>query len=207
MISRLRGTLLEINPPDLLIEVAGGIAYDVEIPSTAFESLSECGQEITLYTHLVVREDAHSLYGFMTPTERGLFRLLIKASGVGPKLAMVILSWFKPTEFVQCIQARDSKRLTQVPGIGKKTGERLIIEMRDRVSRLSIPALDLNLSAEQAHLPQSIPAREEAISALLSLGYRLDEANRAVSRVEQKDLSSEALIREALKQKSVVRNQ
>jgi len=193
MITRLHGILLTKAPPWLAIDVSG-VAYEVEVSLSTFYQLPEVGQPITLYTHLVVREDAQLLYGFAQLQERALFRDLIKSSGVGPKLALAILSGIEPDNFVQCVMANDSARLIKVPGVGKKTAERLIIEMRDRVHdwqfSSAIPIL-LPTTADQAF--------QEAISALISLGYKPAEARQAVTAASKEHTTSEAMLRYALR--------
>lgn len=198
MIGRLRGVVLEKQPPHLLLEVAG-VGYEVEAPMSTFYVLPEVGAEVTLHTHLVVREDSHTLFGFADPSERRLFRGLIKVSGVGARMAVTILSGISPAGFVQCVQNEDSATLVKLPGVGKKTAERLIIEMRDRIEEwtksgsVSAPAL-ARRSVSQAPSPV-----EDAVSALVALGYKPPEASRMVSAVDgAKDLASEEIIRLAL---------
>jgi Holliday junction DNA helicase RuvA len=196
MIGRLRGILLEKKPPQLLVE-AGGVGYEVQAPLTIFYRLPEIGCEILLHTHLAVREDAHVLYGFSHENERTLFRNLIKVSNVGPKSALGILSGIEPNEFVRCVMEQDTARLSRLPGIGKKTAERLVIEMRDRLADWQ------NNAGETAY--QSLPGAEiitntvqDAISALVALGYKPGDARRIILRVERPGAHSEELIRLAL---------
>lgn len=200
MIGRLTGILLEKQPPHLLLEVAG-VGYEVEASMQTFYKLPELGQRITLFTHLSVREDAHLLFGFFDLHERGLFRQLIKINGIGPKLALTILSSISPEEFARCIHDNDSARLVRLPGVGKKTADRLIIEMRDRLEALneSGPML-LNPAQEMASatMLDKLPS-QDAISALVTLGYKFPEAQKAVSKVNQPGMSSEEIIRLALK--------
>lgn len=198
MIGRLQGILLEKQAPRLLIDVSG-VGYEVDTPLSTFFNLPEIGSKITLFTHLVIREDQHTLYGFSAEAERRLFRALIKISGIGPKLALTILSGIRPEEFVRLVQANDAQALTRLPGVGKKTAERLLIEMRDKLE-------DLNLGYEKIdgdNVGQPISAPEsairEAVSALISLGYKPPEASRMVRAIPDKStLSSEELIRQAL---------
>lgn len=195
MIGRLRGVLALKQPPQLLIEV-GGVGYELEAPMSTFYVLPALGEEVLLYTHLHVREDAHQLFGFATGGDRALFRELLKVNGVGARVALAILSGMDASAFVTCIQAGDSARLTRLPGIGKKTAERLIVELRDR--------LDAPVSAEQMGVTPTATERpadaeEEAVSALVALGYRPQEASRMVSSVAGDDLNAEALIRQALR--------
>ncbi len=200
MIGHLRGVLLEKQPPHLLLEVAG-IGYEVDAPMTVFYRLPEVGQELSLYTHYVVREDAQLLYGFVDRQERELFRTLIKVNGVGPKLALTILSGIEGAAFVRCIHDNDSASLVKLPGVGKKTAERLIVEMRDKLD-----ALGDAFAVLPGVVPGSVVAdsdhhdvTHDAVSALVSLGYKPAEASRAISRVNAEGLSSEELIRLSLK--------
>lgn len=198
MIGRLRGNILEKQPPMLLVEAAG-IGYEVQASMTTFYRLPEVGQEIILYTHLVVREDAHLLFGFADQRERALFRTLIKVNGVGPKLALTILSSIDADDFVRCVQLQDSASLTRLPGIGKKTAERLIIEMRDRLTSWDGVPQEIVAMINPGTASNSRSAIQDAVSALVTLGYRPQEASRAVALVENQELSREELIRLALK--------
>ena len=197
MIGRLRGLLLEKTPGRVLIE-ASGIGYEVDIPYTTFFGLPEVGQEAVLHTHLTVREDAHLLFGFGSRTDRDLFRLLIKTTGVGPKLAVALLSGLDADEFVQCVERDDVKALTKVPGVGRKTAERLLIEMRDRIGQLEAPVRNMTGPAKKPAVMEKDPVAE-AESALVALGYRPQEAARAVNAVAEPGMASEAIIRMALK--------
>lgn len=201
MIGQLRGIILEKQPPQLVLDV-NGVGYEIDAPMGTFYKLPEVGQEVTLLTHLVVREDAHLLYGFYTREERVLFRTLLKVNGVGPRLGLTILSSIDPDEFVRCIVNNDAASLTRVPGVGKKTAERLIIEMRDKLSSWNTvsnkePHLMVSISAENSGRNQSI---QDAVSALISLGYKPQEASRAVSKVDDGTLSSEEMIRRSLRE-------
>lgn len=203
MIGRLRGILLEKQAPDLLIEVAG-VGYEVQLPLTSFYQLPATGEEATIYTHFVVREDAQLLYGFVNPNERALFRQLIKANGVGPKLALTILSGMTAQQFVRCVQLDDVSTLVKLPGVGKKTAERLVIEMRDRLKDWGIapntPVTDaLILHGDEAVFSPQESAEHDAIGALVSLGYSQTQADKAVQKVKQTDMSSEQLIKAALR--------
>ena len=192
MIGFLRGKLVAKQPPVLLIDV-NGVGYEVEAPMTTFYDLPETGKEITLHTHLVVREDAHTLFGFAKLPDRALFRSLIKISGVGPRMALAILSGMSADAFVRCIQDNDAAALTRVPGVGKKTAERLVVELRDKLGKGE---------AGGAELPtvSSGPANpvEEAVSALIALGYKPPDASRMVRGIDSKDLAVEEIIRRAL---------
>lgn len=195
MIGSLRGRLLQKSPPLLVIDVQG-VGYEVEAPMSTFYLLPEIGQEIHLYTHLTVRDDAHLLFGFASERERQLFRTLIKVNGVGPKLALTILSGIETEDFARCIRDADAARLTRLPGIGKKTAERLIVEMRDRLKNLHVPETRVATRTR----PETGASRiEDAISALIALGYKPQEASRHVHAVAADDMSSEDIIREALK--------
>jgi Holliday junction DNA helicase RuvA len=194
MIGFVRGRLISRHPPQLLIDVQG-LGYELDAPMTTFYDLPEVGSEVALYTHLVVREDAHTLYGFARLAERSLFRELIKISGVGPRLALAILSGMNAAAFIQCVQAGDSAALTRVPGVGKKTAERLVIELRDR---LSDRRQDVALTAEPGAEGRPADAVEEAVSALVALGYKPQEASRMVRAVAAQSQSSEEIIRQAL---------
>ncbi len=200
MIGQLRGIILEKQPPQLLLDVHG-VAYEVDAPMNTFYRLPDIGQEVILFTHLVIREDAHHLYGFYAREERALFRTLIKVNGIGPRLGLTILSSIEPSEFVRCIVNNDTANLVRLPGIGKKTAERLIIEMRDKLSdwqsSVSIGS-ELNPVVKKSSV--SNRAMQDAISALISLGYKPAEASRAVSKIEDSSLSSEDIIRQALRE-------
>lgn len=199
MIGRLQGILLENKAPDLLVDVQG-VGYDVQAPlSTAFR-LPAVGQAVVLHTHLAVREDAHVLFGFATQEERSLFRALIKTSGVGPKLALAILSGMEPDRFIQCIHNEDPSTLVKIPGVGKKTAERLIVEMRDRLKDLGGAERLLSMPLTDSVEPRASTAEEDAESALVALGYKPQQAARAIAKVGRSGMNSEALIRAALKQ-------
>ncbi len=193
MIGTISGTITEKSPPQLIIE-SHGVGYEISAPMTTFYHLPDIEQHIKLYTHLVVREDAHLLYGFHHPRDRALFRALIKVNGVGPKLALTILSGMSADEFVQCIQQNQAARLVSIPGIGKKTAERLIIETRDSLKDWAAAPLEKQ-SGDNAN--QSL---DDAISALSALGYKANEAKRAVDKIYQANTSSEQLIRLALQE-------
>jgi len=197
VIGRLRGTLAEKQPPHLLLDV-GGVGYEVEVPMTTLYRLPAQGEIVTLHTHLVVREDAHLLYGFGEKRERELFRELIRLNGVGPKLALALMSSLEVDELVRCVQAQDTAALVKVPGVGKKTAERLLVELKDRFKAWeSLPGIAPLVLPNQAAVAAS--AEADAVSALVALGFKPQEASRAVAAVEGEDLSSEELIRRALK--------
>lgn len=202
MIGRLRGELLEKLAPEVLIE-CGGIGYEVTMPMTSIYALPELNEQAIIYTHFVVREDAQLLYGFANKIERKLFRLLIKVNGVGPKLGLAILSSMSADQFVSCVGHDDITSIVKIPGVGKKTAERLLIEMRDRLKDWQItsttPATDampLELHHENTFISN---AKGDATNALVSLGYSQQQADKAIRAVFKADMSSENLIRDALK--------
>jgi holliday junction DNA helicase RuvA len=190
MIGFLRGTLLTKRPPLLTLDV-GGVGYELEAPMSTFYRLPDAGQPLSLVTHLVVREDVHSLYGFFTEAERTLFRTLLKISGVGPRIALGVLSGMSVEGFYQCVRDKDLVGLTKVPGIGRKTADRLVLEMADRLPE--------SLGADAAALPARSPAEGEASGALLALGYKPGEIVRMLKDLDGGRLSTEEMIREALK--------
>ena len=194
MIGFLRGVIIKKQPPFLLLDVQG-IGYEIEAPMTTFYVLPEINNEVEIFTHLVVRDDAHLLFGFATEDERHLFRTLIKVNGVGAKMGLTILSGIEADEFALCVQNNDAARLTKLPGVGKKTAERLIVEMRDRLDGL--PKISVTLNSQNLSLAND-PVNE-AVSALIGLGYKPSEASRFVLAITVEGLSSEELIREALK--------
>jgi Holliday junction DNA helicase RuvA len=191
MIGRLTGLLIESAPGQLLIDV-GGVGYEVEISLTTYAQVLETEGPVTVHTHLVVRDDAHLLYGFASISEREMFRTLIKVNGVGPRMALGILSGLDSASFARAVTGNDVKALTALPGVGKKTAERLIIEMRDKVDSFDVSGLD-NPSTMTNNVI------EDAESALIGLGYRPHEAARAVSLVSDPAEDVESLIRQALK--------
>lgn len=195
MITHLSGLLLSKKAPLLTIDV-NGIGYEIHAPMSTFYQLPDAGAKITLLTHFVVREDAQLLFGFFTEQERKLFRALIKVNGVGPKLALTVLSGMETDHFVQCIQTQNADALTHIPGVGKKTAERLIVEMRDTLSQWNAPAV----SVLQMELADPNQVLQDAISALVALGYKPNDAKNVVSRVHQPDHNNEQLIRLALQQ-------
>lgn len=197
MISQLRGIILEKQPPQLVLDV-NGVGYEIDAPMSTFYRLPDIGQEVTLLTHFIVREDAHLLYGFIASEERTLFRTLLKVNGVGPRLALTILSSIEPDDFARCVVNNDTESLVRLPGIGKKTAERLIIEMRDKLAtwKTSIPAESPAIQAVNSRQP----IIQDAVSALIALGYKPQEASRAVSKVDDGNLNSEQIIRKALRE-------
>lgn len=204
MIGRLRGTLLEKQPPEVLIEVSG-VGYEVQLPMSSFYALPDAGQEAIIYTHFVVREDAQLLYGFADKHERAMFRELVKVNGVGPKLALAILSGMSANQFVQCIHNDAVSTLVKLPGVGKKTAERLVVEMKDRLKKwtgadLLTPESDkMVFDNEFTNSAANNNAKDEAISALVSLGYKPVLAEKVIQQVYQEGMDCEALIRSSLK--------
>ncbi len=191
MIGSVRGRISSKTPPQLTVDV-GGLGYELEAPMSTFYHLPAVGEEVRLLTHLVVREDAHILYAFGTEDERRLFRSLIKVSGVGPKIALALLSGISVDGFAQSVQNQDISALTRVPGIGRKTAERLVVEMRDRLAP-SLPGGTEGMTAAPAATPEA-----EAFSALIAWGYRPAEATRLLKAAGPGTHSTEELIRRAL---------
>jgi holliday junction DNA helicase RuvA len=191
MIGSVRGRIASKTPPQLTVDV-GGIGYELEAPMSTFFLLPAVGEEVGLLTHLVVREDAHILYAFATENERRLFRSLIKVSGVGPKIALALLSGISVEAFALCVQNQDIAALTRVPGIGRKTAERLVVEMKDRLG----PAADSQFTVAAGAQPPNPQA--EAFGALVALGYRPAEATRLLKAAGPGTHSTEELIRRAL---------
>ncbi|MDA0360944.1 MAG: Holliday junction branch migration protein RuvA [Proteobacteria bacterium] len=186
MISRISGILIEKSPPTLVVEV-GGMAYEIEVPMSTIYDLPNIGEGVTLHTHLLVREDAHLLYGFGKPEEKIAFRQLLKVNGIGAKIALAILSALSLDELRGLVASEDAARLTKVPGIGRKTAERLILELRDKLSHP-------DGSVSSAPKPSLL---EDAISALVSLGYSERDARTSVSKVED-GLTLPEIIRQTL---------
>ncbi|WP_210394882.1 Holliday junction branch migration protein RuvA [Motiliproteus sediminis] len=202
MIGRIKGVLEEKQPPQLLVDVQG-VGYEVEAPMSTFYRLPPLGQVVSLHTHFVVREDAQLLYGFATREERTLFRSLIKVNGVGPKLALTILSGIEANDFARCVAQDDSAALVRLPGVGKKTADRLIVEMRDKMKDWLPSDAPFELSGEAGTTQaRSGDAQQEAESALIALGYKPAQAARAIAQAAKQSsdaCSAEALIRHALK--------
>jgi holliday junction DNA helicase RuvA len=192
MIGSVRGRIASKTPPQLMVDV-GGIGYELEAPMSTFFHLPGVGEEVALLTHLVVREDAHILYAFATEAERRLFRSLIKVSGVGPKIALALLSGISVEAFSRCVMNEDITALTKVPGIGRKTAERLVVEMRDRLKDPEVPAGVGAVPVAMGASPET-----EAYGALIALGYRPAEAARLLKAVGPGTHSTEELIRRAL---------
>ncbi len=191
MIGSLRGRIGSKTPPQLTIEV-GGVGYELEAPMSTFFHLPAVGEEVKLLTHFVVREDAQLLYGFATEDERRLFRSLLKVSGIGPKIGLALLSGISVEAFALCVQSQDVASLIRVPGIGRKTAERLLVEMRDRLA----PTDGVAVGAVMVQ-PEASP-EAEAFGALVALGYRPAEATRLLKAAGPGTHSTEELIRRAL---------
>jgi Holliday junction DNA helicase RuvA len=187
MIGRIQGVLVEKNFPQVVIS-SGGVGYEIDVPMSTFYPLPRTGEEVTLLTHLVVREDAHLLFGFLTANERGAFRQLLKISGVGPKVALSVLSGMSVEDLSAAVAGEDAARLTKIPGIGKKTAERLVLELRDKLPRVAA-----------ASRTDSTGASSDVVNALLGLGYNEREASAAVKQLPA-DLPLADAIRQALKQ-------
>lgn len=195
MIGHLQGVLLDKRPPTLVLDVHG-VGYELDAPMTTFYDLPATGENVTVFTHMVVREDAQMLFAFGDASQRDVFRSLLKVSGVGPRVALAILSTLSTRDFFHAVTDNDVTRLTRVPGIGRKTAERLIVEMRDRV---------LKQVEEKGEAPTAMAERrdnpvEDAVGALMALGYKPAEASRAIRGIDGEGLSSEDLIRRALRQ-------
>ncbi len=202
MIGRLNGVLVEKQPPEILLEVSG-VGYEVQMPMTCFYDLPKVGDNAIVYTHFVVREDAQLLFGFNNKTERALFRELLKANGVGPKLGLAILSGMSAQQFVSCVNNEDATALVKLPGVGKKPAERLVLEMKDRLKNwgndLFTPFSDSAVIEPASDATIANNAADDAVSALVALGYKLPQAQKAVKSVSKPDMSTEVLIKESLK--------
>lgn len=193
MIGRIAGKLIMRQPPQLMVD-CHGVGYEIEAPMPVFYQLPQVGEEVVLFIHMVVREDAQLLYGFSTLDQRAMFRELIKVSGVGAKMAVAILSGLSAEDFAQCIANQDVTSLTRLPGIGKKTAERLIVEMQDRIGKLSAETISTPAGSTSATAGSD---RGQAIAALESLGFKTAEAQRMVKASDGG--SVEEIVREALK--------
>jgi|TARA_B100000768_G_scaffold5841_1_gene6866 Holliday junction DNA helicase RuvA len=197
MIGHLKGQIISKNPPEILLEVSG-IGYELLCPMSTFYELGNLNDEILLFTHLSIKEDAHTLFGFISKDEKNIFRELIRVNGVGPKVALAILSHLAVPSLIECIANEDSDLLAKTPGIGKKTALKLIVELQDRLSKVELTSSSISNNAIQK---SSNPNTQQAIEALQSLGFKTKEANNMVSKIEDKDLSTEQLIRQALQNK------
>ncbi|RNE90816.1 Holliday junction branch migration protein RuvA [Marichromatium sp. AB31] len=195
MIGRLRGQLVHKQPPRLMLDV-GGVGYELEAPMSTFYELPAVGETVTLITHLAVREDAQVLYGFIRESDRALFRNLLKVTGVGARMALAILSGMDAARFAQCVEYEDVAALTKLPGIGKKTAQRLVVEMRDRLEATLTPAL---AGAASESAPGTDQALADAVSALVALGFRPADATRMARAADDGAKTSEEIIRLALR--------
>jgi len=189
MIGRLSGMLLEKNPPQVLLDV-GGVGYEIDVPMSTFYNLPKIGEKVALFTQLIVREDAHLLYGFGTETERATFKQLLKVSGVGPKVGLAVLSGMSVNDLAEAVATQESGRLTKVPGIGKKTAERLLLELKDKLK------VDVRIAVGGA--PAIASSASDILNALMSLGYNEKEALYAIKQLS-KDVTVSDGIRQALK--------
>ena len=197
MIGQLKGKIISKSPPEVLLEVQG-IGYEVLCPMSTIYELDNLYDDVLLFTHLSIKEDAHTLFGFITKDEKNVFRELIRVNGVGPKVALAILSNLSVHSLVECISTEDADLLAKTPGIGKKTALKLIVELQDRLSKLDlVGSLANSIEIKQNSNPNS----KQAIEALQSLGFKAKEANRMVSKIEDQELSTEQLIRLALQNK------
>ena len=197
MIGQLKGQIISKNPPEVLLEV-GGIGYELLCPMSTFYQLDNLSEDILLYTHLSIKEDSHTLFGFISMDEKKLFRELIRVNGVGPKVALAILSHLSVPSLVDCIMSEDADVLAKTPGIGKKTALKLIVELQDRLDKVELVN---GSTSTMGHKMISNPNAKQALAALQSLGFKTKEANKMVSAIDDQTLSTEELIRIALQNK------
>ena len=197
MIGQLKGQIISKNPPEVLLEV-GGIGYELLCPMSTFYQLDNSSEDILLYTHLSIKEDSHTLFGFISMDEKKLFRELIRVNGVGPKVALAILSHLSVPSLVDCIMSEDADVLAKTPGIGKKTALKLIVELQDRLDKVELVN---GSTSTMVHKTISNPNAKQALAALQSLGFKTKEANKMVSAIDDQTLSTEELIRIALQNK------
>ncbi len=197
MIGHLKGKIISKSPPEVVLEV-GGIGYEILCPMSTFYQLDNASEDTLLFTHLSIKEDAHTLFGFITKDEKSIFRELIRVNGVGPKVALAILSHLSVNSLIECISSEDADLLAKTPGIGKKTALKLIVELQDRLSKLElVGSPGITSEFKQSGNPNSM----QAIEALQSLGFKTKEANKMVSKISEQNLSTEQLIRLALQNK------
>ena len=197
MIGHLKGKIISKNPPEVVLEV-GGIGYEILCPMSTFYQLDKASEDTLLFTHLNIKEDAHTLFGFITKDEKSIFRELIRVNGVGPKVALAILSHLSVNALIECISNEDADLLAKTPGIGKKTALKLIVELQDRLRKLELVGSPSSTNEfKQSGNPNSM----QAIEALQSLGFKTKEANKMVSKISDQSLSTEQLIRLALQNK------
>ena len=190
MIGKLNGKLVEKRPPVIVID-CHGVGYEVEAPMSTIYELPEIGENVVLCTHLAIRDDAHLLYGFLTESERKLFRALLKINGVGTKMALVILSGMSVSDFFSCVRSEDWASLVSLPGVGRKTAERLVLDMRDKIDKI-LPDSEMSSSSQSSIV-------DDAVSALVSLGYKRQDAEKYVDNLDSNLSTSEEIIREVLK--------
>ena len=197
MIGQIKGQIISKNPPEVLLEV-GGIGYELLCPMSTFYELDNSSEDTLLYTHLSIKEDSHTLFGFISKDEKSMFRELIRVNGVGPKVALAILSHLSVSSLVDCIMSEDADLLAKTPGIGKKTALKLIVELQDRLDKVEL----VNASTStMGHKTSYNPNAKQALAALQSLGFKTKEANKMVSAIDDQTLSTEQLIRLALQNK------
>ncbi len=197
MIGQLKGQIISKNPPEILLEV-NGIGYELLCPMSTFYQLDNSSDDTLLYTHLSIKEDSHTLFGFISKDEKNMFRELIRVNGVGPKVALAILSHLSVSSLVDCIISENADLLAKTPGIGKKTALKLIVELQDRLDKVEL----LNTSTSTMnHKKSSNPNANQALAALQSLGFKVKEANKMISAIEDQNLTTEQLIRLALQNK------
>jgi len=197
MIGQLKGQIISKNPPEVLLEV-NGIGYELLCPMSTFYKLDNSSEDTLLYTHLSIKEDSHTLFGFISKDEKNMFRELIRVNGVGPKVALAILSHLSVPSLVDCIMSEDADLLAKTPGIGKKTALKLIVELQDRLDKVEL----VNASTStMGHKTSYNPNAKQALAALQSLGFKTKEANKMVSAIDDQTLSTEELIRIALQNK------
>jgi Holliday junction DNA helicase RuvA len=194
VIGYLRGKLISKQPPQLVLDVSG-VGYELDAPMSTFYNLPSTGTDVSLFTHLVIREDAHSLFGFATDRERRMFRELLKVTGIGPKLALSVLSGINVDELLTCVTSGDTDTLVRIPGVGRKTAERLLIEMRDRIKTFG--EVSATFSPVMGNAPQG--TQQEAFSALVALGYKPAEVTKLLHGIDPSIQSVEEIIRHALK--------
>ena len=197
MIGQLKGRIISKNPPEVLLEV-GGIGYELLCPMSTFYQLDNSSEDTLLYTHLSIKEDSHTLFGFISKDEKSMFRELIRVNGVGPKVALAILSHLSVSSLVDCIISEDADLLAKTPGIGKKTALKLIVELQDRLDKVEL--VDASTST-MGHKTSYNPNAKQALAALQSLGFKTKEANKMISSIDDQTLSTEQLIRLALQNK------
>lgn len=198
MIGRLHGKILEKSPPEMVLDV-NGVGYELLLPMTSFYNLPSLNEETTIFTHLVVREDAHQLFGFAQKQDRTLFRELIKTNGVGPKLALAILSAMSVSQFATAIEQGELSKLTKIPGVGKKTAERLLVELKGKFKGLEQSDFFAEANSDQIIAQHTSEPVNEACDALIALGYKSSDAEKMIKKVNKTGMNAEQLIREALR--------